>query len=68
MNVQDILGLPLKEGMNFIDRNLYRIKIVNTFPPNKEKKFIMQNLKKDPYILRIRKIGGNSLELLVSYF
>ncbi len=66
MNVQDILGLPLKEGMNFIDRDICQIKIINTFPPNKRKKS-MQNLEKDPYILRIREIDDKSLELLVSY-
>ncbi|RBP41156.1 hypothetical protein [Garciella nitratireducens] len=67
MNVQVILGLPLEIGMKFINKDIYDIKIIETFPLSKQKKSI-QSLEKNPYILRIRETDNNSLELLVSYF
>ncbi len=65
MKIQDLLGLPMHEGINRINQKNLDIKIVETLP---RKRKIEQNHLKDPYIIRIREIDNNLTEILISYF
>lgn len=68
MKIQDILGLPLKEGLAILCKTNVSTKVIETFSP-KNKGEIKNNINfKDPYIIRIREINNELLEILVSYF
>lgn len=67
MHIQDLLGLPLQAGLEFIDQNSYQFEIIETFPRNKRME-VLKIYDKDPYIIRIKKTCNNFLEILVSYF
>jgi hypothetical protein len=68
MKIQDILGLPLKEGLAILSKSGISTNIIETFSPNNKGKIKDNNCFKDPYIIRIREINDELLEILVSYF
>ena len=68
MEIQDLLGLPLRLGLEFINSRNIQNKVIETFSPNKKRIFKDSNNFEEPYIIRIREINNECIELLVSYF
>lgn len=68
MKIQEILGLPLKEGLTILNKANISINIVETFAPNNKGEIKNNNKFNHPYIIRIREINNELLEILVSYF
>jgi len=67
MYIQDLLGLSLQTGLECVDKANYQYKIIETFPRNKKME-VLKIHDKSPYIVRIKEVHNNFLEILVSYF
>lgn len=68
MEIQDLLGLPLIEGIAYINSKGISTRVIETFSPCKKGVFKDNNNFNEPYIIRIREIDNGSIELLISYF
>lgn len=67
MDIQEVLGLPLKVGLDIVGIESDKVIIKETFSKNKSNEFLNNDLK-DPYILRIREVNNSGVEILISYF